>query len=111
MVNVWVNGDRSFRVEHRVGDETTPLGDLSGVVPHVSLLDPWASRLRREGGTGELRLVHKGTGQLVARQDLEEPPRWRGATRPRDPNRALSTVGARVEMEHLRQATGADGDD
>ena len=90
--------ERGFRVEHRVGDETRLLGDLDGVVPHVSLLDPWASRLRHGGGTGELRLVHRGTGELIARQDLDAPPRWRGGTRTRELNRALTTVEARAEL-------------
>src|SRR6266508_4831855 len=103
--------DRAFRVEHRVGDETTLLGDVDGVVPHVSLLDPWASRLRHTGGTGELRLVHRGTGELIARQDLDAPPRWRGGTRPRELNRALTTVEARTELGTLQRSVGVDGDD
>jgi hypothetical protein len=92
------DGRREYRVEHRVGGETRLLGNLDGIVPHVSALDPWASRLRQAGGTGELRLVNRGTGELVARHDLEAPPRWRGGTRPRTLNHALTTVEGRTEI-------------
>jgi hypothetical protein len=58
---------RWYRVEHRDGDETKPLGEIADAPRHRSALDPWASRLRHEGGTEELVLVEKGTEELVAR--------------------------------------------
>ncbi len=50
-------------------------GEVADAPHHPSALDPWASRLRREGGTGELVLVEQETGEPVARRDLLVPAR------------------------------------
>jgi hypothetical protein len=84
-----------YRIELREGDETRPLGEVTCTVPHRSVLDPWASRLRREGGTGELVMIDKGTEELVAYQDLAAVPRWQGRTRMRDLSPVIATVAAR----------------
>src|SRR4051812_22122902 len=93
---------RWYRIEHRDGDETKPLGEIADAPHHRSALDPWASRLRHEGGTGELVLVEKGTDLLVARQDLETPPR--GRTRHRPLNPAIALVVERTGEKTLRRA-------
>jgi hypothetical protein len=92
-----------YRVELRDGDETRPLGELADAVPHRSALDPWASQLRRQGGTGELVLIDKGTQELVARQDLTTPPSWRGRTRRRDLSPVIATVMARNGTRRRRR--------
>jgi hypothetical protein len=94
---------RRYRVEHRDGDDTRPLGEIADAVPHRSALDPWASQLRREGGTGELVLIDKGTDELVARQDLTTPPTWRGRTRHRDLSPVIATVMARDGKRRKRR--------
>lgn len=86
---------RRYRVEHRDGDDTRPLGEIADAVPHRSALDPWASRLRREGGTGELVLIDKGTDELVARQDLTTPLDRHRRTRLRDLSPVIATLTAR----------------
>jgi hypothetical protein len=94
--------ERGFVVEHRVEDESRPLGELTGHRPTVFALDPWASRLRHTGATGELVLVDKGTGELVARIDLSAPPRFHAATRQRAPLAPAVTVASRTELAALR---------
>jgi hypothetical protein len=94
---------RRYRVELRDGNETRPLGEIIDAVPHRSALDPWASQLRREGGTGELVLIDKGTDELVARQDLTTPPSWRGRTRLRDLSPVIATVMARDGTRRRRR--------
>jgi hypothetical protein len=94
---------RRYRVELRDGNETKPLGEIVDAVPHRSALDVWASRLRREGGTGELVLIDKGTDELVARQDLTTPPSWRGRTRRRDLSPVIATVMARDGKRRRRR--------
>mgnify|MGYP000026377090 CR=1 FL=1 len=93
---------RAFLVEHRIEDETRPLGEMTDQRPSVFALDAWASRLRHSGATGELVLVDKGTGELVARVDLAAPPRFHASTRQRAPLAPAVTVAARVELAALR---------
>ncbi|HEY8447357.1 MAG TPA: hypothetical protein VIL01_09630 [Thermomicrobiales bacterium] len=86
---------RRYRIEHRLGDETRPLGEIEGEPAHPSALDPWASRLRREGGTGQLILVDAETGEELARQDLERRASWRIRSGPRYPHRTVDVVATR----------------
>jgi hypothetical protein len=97
-----IGQERDFRIEHRDEKETRPLGEISERRPTVFLLDPWVSRLRHKGATGELVLVDKGTGELVARVDLAAPPRFHAATRQRAPLAPAVTVAMRGELAALR---------
>jgi hypothetical protein len=83
---------RWFRVELRNGAGVRSLGRVSDVTAHPASLVPFASRLVREGATGELVLVDETTGLDVARQDLRHGPRrapghGRSADRERRPPR------------------------
>jgi hypothetical protein len=102
---------RWYRVEHRDGDETKPLGEIADAPHHRSALDPWASRLRREGGTGQLVLVDKGTEELVACQDLETPPRWHGHTNQRPLNPAIALIAKRAGEKKIRRTVRLRHDD
>jgi hypothetical protein len=70
-------------MEPRPGDETKPLGELAESPYPSSALDPWAPRLHRDDGSGDLLLFNKGTDKLVLRQDMGDPAFRRGRTRSR----------------------------
>ncbi|GIW04076.1 MAG: hypothetical protein KatS3mg059_0696 [Thermomicrobiales bacterium] len=95
-------GGRRFRIEHRIGDETRPLGEIEGEPPHPTALDAWASYVRRRGGTGQLVLVDAETGEDLACQDLERRAVWRLRSGARYPHRTVEVVAARRALAALR---------
>jgi len=68
-----------YRVELRAGDRIDELGVLdAATAAHFTSLTPFVSRLRLEGrDAGEVVLVERATGRVVARQRLAPPPRHR----------------------------------
>jgi hypothetical protein len=93
---------RRFRIEHRIGDETRPLGEIEGEPPHPTALDAWASYVRRRGGTGQLVLVDAETGEDLACQDLDRQAVWRLRSGSRYPHRTVEVVAARRALAALR---------
>jgi hypothetical protein len=61
---------RTYRVEHRTGDETTVVARTSDVHARQAELSQHAARLIAAGATGELVLVDEATGEDVARRYL-----------------------------------------
>lgn len=59
---------RSYRVELRTPSKVQMLGRLPYARPHFRALDPFVSRLLRDGGRGWLMLVDEETGGVVARR-------------------------------------------
>jgi hypothetical protein len=75
-----VEQTRRYLVVYRLGEEARVLGRLDALGPTMWDLDPYLSRLRREGvAHGEVLLVDAGTGLAVARRALDPPPRRRRA--------------------------------
>jgi hypothetical protein len=60
--------NRSYRVELRTPGKVRLLGRLPDARPHFRALDPFASRLIRDGSQGWLMLVDEETGGVVARR-------------------------------------------
>jgi hypothetical protein len=83
-----------YRVELRAGGRAEELGVLGpATFAHHASLTPFVSRLRLDGrADGEVVLVERATGRVVARQRLDRPRRRPPARR----------AGARTE-----DATGA----
>jgi hypothetical protein len=68
-----------YRVELRAGDRAEELGVLGAATfAHFTSLTPFVSRLRLDGrDAGEVVLVERKTGRVVARQRLARPTRER----------------------------------
>jgi hypothetical protein len=61
---------RSYRVELRTPGKVRHLGRMPFARPHFRALDPFVSRLVREGAHGWLMLVDEETNGVVARRRL-----------------------------------------
>jgi len=62
--------NRSYRVELRTPGKVKLLGRMPYARPHFRALDPFLSRLIREGAHGWLMLVDEETNGVVARRRL-----------------------------------------
>jgi len=60
-----------YRVELRQPRRICHLGKLTNSKPHVRTLDPFFSRLVRDGHQGWLLLVDDRTGAVVAKRRLD----------------------------------------
>lgn len=63
-----------FRVEHREGGASRPLGELAGVPAHHATLAPFVSALLREDpdADGEVVLVEVASQRVVARRRVRQ---------------------------------------
>jgi hypothetical protein len=61
---------RLFRVDHHDGDGVRAIAAVADVPPHHASLEPYVSRLLRDGADGELLLVDAVTGAVVARRAI-----------------------------------------
>ena len=60
----------SYRVEFRQANQIRVLAEDLDAKPHRRALDPFVSRLKLEGKTGEVLLIERATGAVVARQKV-----------------------------------------
>ena len=61
---------RSYRVELRTPGKVRMLGRMPDARPHFRALDPFVSRLMRDGQHGWLMLIDEETNGVVARRRL-----------------------------------------
>ena len=59
-----------YRVEFRQAYQTRVLAPHLDAKPNNRSLDPFVSRLKHEGKTGEVLLIERATGTVVARQKV-----------------------------------------
>jgi hypothetical protein len=65
-----MDGERRFRVEYRGAGRTDVIGWMVGAFPHHSTLDPFVSRLLRDGADGEVCLVDDDADTVVAHRGI-----------------------------------------
>ncbi|HEY7033813.1 MAG TPA: hypothetical protein VH482_20925 [Thermomicrobiales bacterium] len=78
---------RRYRVEHRESDRTRVLAIVTDVFPHRTTLVPYASRLLREGMSGQVVLLDDASDAVVATYRLASGMKRRNVfrSRPRPP--------------------------
>ncbi|HEY8446765.1 MAG TPA: hypothetical protein VIL01_06615 [Thermomicrobiales bacterium] len=64
----------AYRIEHRVGGQTTVVGHTTDVHARQEELSRIAMKLVAAGATGELVLIDEETGEEVARRYLRDDP-------------------------------------